>query len=41
MKPSRARLTQTMADELRPGTTKNIVATGPDCVRWRVPRGSP
>ena len=26
-------------DELRPGTTETVAA-GPDCVYWRVPRGS-
>ncbi len=34
-----ARVAQAMSDELRPGTTETV-ATGPDCVYWRVPRGS-
>ena len=33
------RVVQAMADELRPGTTETV-ATGPDCLYWRVPRGS-
>ena len=33
------RVVQAMSDGIRPGTTE-IVAAGPDCVYWRVPRGS-
>lgn len=33
------RVAQAMADELRPGTTETV-AGGPDCIYWRVPRGS-
>lgn len=33
------RVTRAMTDALRPGTTESV-ATGPECVYWRVPRGS-
>lgn len=33
------RVAQAMADGLRPGTTETV-ATGPECLYWRVPRGS-
>lgn len=34
-----ARVVRAMANELRPGTTESV-ATGPECIYWRVPRGS-